>query len=77
MKVKVFLPSGSDKSIMDMDHWVTIEEGTTLRELQRKLKLPVMYRILPLVSVNYRKVNSDYRLKEGDRINFYEMRVGG
>ncbi len=79
MRVSVYLPPyiKSDNNKLDRDGYIELEDGTTLRELFKILKVPLPFGMVHLCRVNYEKATLNRELKEGDIVSFFAMISGG
>ena len=79
MRVRVYLPPyiNSDHSKLDQDGYIELEEGTTLKELFKVLKVPLPFGMVHLCRVNYEKASLDRELKDGDIVSFFAIISGG
>ena len=77
MRVKVYLPSFGDRTVLDERNTLALPEGATLGDGLRKLRIPVLLRRLPIVVVNHKRAAPSQVLCEGDTIAFVGYHVGG
>jgi len=79
MRVRVYLPPyiKSDNNKLDRDGYIELEDGTTLRELFKILKVPLPFGMVHVCRVNYEKATLNRELKEGDIVSFFAMISGG
>lgn len=77
MRVQVFVPAFAKIELLDDDNFIELNEGCSLRNLQRKLRVPLIYRPFVSCLVNYEKVSFSTKLKEGDVVSFYTVVSGG
>ncbi len=77
IKVKVYAPSFIHNEIPDEDGWVVLQEGASIYDLYKKLKIPLPLRLNFLFSVNYEQAHWDTKLKDGDVISFLFPVSGG
>ena len=77
MRVKIFVPIGCDRTIVDDRSWAEIPEGSTVRDVLRMIKCsPAKAKIL-LVSVNGERAKLGFELHEGDVLGFFSLVSGG
>jgi molybdopterin converting factor small subunit len=77
MRVKVYpLPFLKDDALDEMGN-LEIPDGATLRDVYKKLQVPLLLRPVLLCSVNYEKSSLDRVLQEGDVISFFFPITGG
>jgi molybdopterin converting factor small subunit len=77
MRVKVYpLPFLKDDALDEMGN-LEIPAGATLRDVYKKLQVPLLLRPVLLCSVNYEKSSLDRVLQEGDVISFFFPITGG
>ena len=77
MLVKVYLTAFGDRSVLDAKNMLALDEGATLRDALRKLKIPLVIRRLPIITVNQRRARLADVLHDGDAITFVGYHVGG
>ena len=77
MKVKVYLTSIGDRSVLNDRKELDLPEGATLGTALRKLKIPRLAGHLPLISINSKQASPKVMLSEGDIITFFGVHVGG
>ena len=77
VNVKVYAPLFGDSSILDDHGYLELPEGTTLGDLYRKLKIPLLLRNSLLCTVNYERHKSNRILVDGDIISFIAPVSGG
>jgi molybdopterin converting factor small subunit/DNA repair ATPase RecN len=77
MQVKVYpLPFLNDDALDEMGN-LEVPTGATLRDVYKKLQVPLLLRPVLLCSVNYEKSSLDRVLQEGDVISFFFPITGG
>jgi len=78
MKIKVYAPPfAADLSALDDSGYLDLEEGATLRDVYRALKIPFYLRRILLCTVNYRLTRLSVPLDDGDAVSFFGMIAGG
>jgi len=77
MRVKVYLTSFGDRSALDGKNMLELDEGATLKEALKKLKIPFLISRLPLITVNQKRARLSDVLQDGDSITFIGYHVGG
>lgn len=77
MKVKVYAPMFGDTDPLDDNGYLELPEGTSLGEVYRKLKIPLLLRNSLVCSVNYEPGKRSRKLEEGDIISFIGPLSGG
>ncbi len=77
MKVIVYPGAFCDFQHMDDDGCMELEEGATLGDVYKKLKVPVALRVIGTLLVNYERAGIRKKLKEGDVISFFATLSGG
>ena len=77
IRVKVFPPFGCDRSALDERSWLEIEEGSSVRDVLRIIRLSPLRAKLLLVSVNGERSSLSRELKDGDVIGFISPVSGG
>jgi len=69
LKIKVYAPTYWDLSLLNDDGLMQVNEGASLNDLLRCLKIPKLYRSLLIVSVNYKREKVNYKLQDGDVVS--------
>jgi molybdopterin converting factor small subunit len=77
IKVKVYAPGFIDHEHISKDGYVDLNDGATLYELLKKLKIPPLLRTVMFCSVNYERVPRKTNLKDGDVVTFIFPISGG
>jgi sulfur carrier protein ThiS len=77
VKIKVIAPPFCDQSFLDDRGEAELPSGTRLSGLLGKLKIPLYFKPLILVRVNYEKVPRSTLLTEGDRVSVFWPISGG
>jgi molybdopterin converting factor small subunit len=77
IKVKVYVPAFIDHRQLDVNNSISLDEGATMADLYRKLKIPLPLRLSFLYVVNYEQVKWNTRLKDGDTVTFLFPIHGG
>ena len=77
MRVKVYLTAFGNRSVLDESNMLALDEGATLRDALRKLKIPLVIRRLPIITVNQKRARLSDVLHDGDSITFIGYHVGG
>ena len=77
MKVKVYAPPFLNGDAIDEMGNLEVPTGATLRDVYKKLQVPLLLRPVLLCSVNYEKSRLDRVLQEGDVISFFFPITGG
>lgn len=77
MLVRVYAPAFCDHDLINDKGCVELNEGTTLRGLLKKLKMPILLRKMPIVFVNYDRVKASTVLKDGDTVSIMGMVASG
>ena len=77
MKIKVYAPSFCDQSALDETGTLELPDDSTVRDVYKKLKLPILYRPIVVCAVNHEVVKPSKRLKDGDVVNFLVPIAGG
>ncbi|MBO7689478.1 MAG: MoaD/ThiS family protein [Clostridia bacterium] len=71
MRIEFHGPSICDFSQFEKDGTIEVQDGLTLKQFLKIVKLPMLWaRTLPLL-VNYEKVPLDTVLKDGDIVSSY------
>ena len=77
IRVKVFPLYGCDLSALDERSWMEIEEGSTVRDVLRRIRLNPLKAKLFLLSVNGERSRLSRKLQDGDVIGFFMPVSGG
>lgn len=77
MKVKVYAPAFLNCEEIDEMGNLEVSALATLRDVYKKLQVPLLLRPVLLCSVNYEKSRLDRKLDEGDVISFFFPISGG
>ncbi|KUK73942.1 MAG: hypothetical protein XD91_0283 [Clostridiales bacterium 38_11] len=77
MKIKVYPPTFIKADVLDMDNYIEIDEGGTVRQIYDRLGIPVVLSPLVYCVVNYKKTKLDTPLKKGDIVSFISFLSGG
>jgi len=77
IRVKVMLPGGISRSVLDERGWLEIEEGAELKDLQKKLGLNGVLGKIFKPYVNGMKQPPDTVLKDQDVVSYFSMISGG
>lgn len=77
IRVKVFPPYGCDRSALDERSWMEIEDGSTVNDVLRIIRLSPLRAKFLLVSVNGERTSLSRELRDGDVIGFISPVSGG
>ena len=77
IRVKVFPPYGCDRSALDERSWMEVEEGSTVGDVLKIIRLSPLKAKLLLMSVNGERALLSQKLKDGDVIGFIAPVSGG
>ncbi len=77
MKIEFHGPPMCDFSRMDKNGDIEVPEGTTLKQFLKLVKLPVIWRKVFPVLVNYQKVPMETALNDGDIVSAFSPSGGG
>ena len=77
IRVKVFPPHGCDRSALDDRSWLELEDGSTVRDAARVIRLSPLRAKLLLVSVNGERASLSRELRDGDVVGFFFPVSGG
>lgn len=75
--IEVYAPPICNFDRIDKQGNMLIDEGTTLKEVLKIIKLPLLWRKFALVRVNSDKVSRDYIMKEADVLSIFMPVTGG
>ena len=77
IKILVYAPGFVDHSHINPDGGVLLDQGATLNDLYKLIKLPLPLRLSVFCSVNYEKARWSTPLKDGDTVSFLVPFSGG
>ena len=77
MKVKVYAPSFCDHSSLDDANMMELPENSTVRDVYRKLRIPLIYRPIIACAVNHKVEKRSKKLQDGDVVSFLSIMSGG
>lgn len=77
MQVKVYAPAFLDHKSIDSTGMMEIPPGSTLAEVYKKLKAPLIIWPVLLSSINYEKAALNRTLNDGDVVSIYFPLSGG
>ena len=77
IRVKVFPPYGCDRSALDERSWMKLEEGSTVGDVLKIIRLSPLKAKLLLLSVNGERASLSQKLKDRDVIGFIAPVSGG
>lgn len=77
MRVKVTAPSFCDHSVLDDYGWIEMPSKSVLRDLLKRLKVPLLLRPLLLIQVNYENAAGSVTLHEEDVVTIFWPISGG
>lgn len=76
MKIRVYAPSFCSFKFIDDDGLMELNEKSTVRDVFKKLEVPILYRAVLVFRVNYNRVSLDTVLEEGDVVSFLPLLAG-
>jgi molybdopterin converting factor small subunit len=77
MRVRVFAPAFLDLGAVDDDGYMELEEGSSLNDVYKRLKVPLPLRPILFCTVNYGRERLGVKLKDGDCVSFITPIAGG
>ena len=77
MKIKVYPPPFVKGGILDDDNQLALQDGATLEQVYRLLKIPTIFKPIINCQVNYQKASLNQVLKDGDVVSFIVFITGG
>lgn len=77
MRVRVYPPPFGKADSIDEKGFVDLPEGTTLKALLKRLKVPFRVGMVHLCLVNQEKARLSQVLREGDTVSFLVLLSGG
>lgn len=77
MKVKVYAPMFGDTGQLDDNGYLELNEGASLGDLYKRLKIPLLLRNSLVCMVNYERSRRSRKLAENDVVSFIGPLSGG
>lgn len=77
IKIEVLAPAVCCFDRVDKQGYMEIAEGTTVREVIKIIKLPLLWRVVSFVTVNNDRVDMNYILKDKDVLSVFMPVAGG
>lgn len=77
IRVKVMAPLGISRDVLDERGWIELKEGTTLKELQKKLGLSGVMSKIFKPYLNGERQPASTVLKDRDVVSYFSMIRGG
>ncbi len=77
MRIRVYVPPFADASIIDERGCVRMEDGSTLGDLLKRLRIPLHHLAARFCVVNYEKAGTERVLADGDTVSFFSILSGG
>jgi molybdopterin converting factor small subunit len=77
MRIKVYAPLFGDAEQLDESGYLEMPAGARLRDLYRKLNIPLIMRNAVVCQVNYERCGSGTKLQDGDIVSFIGPLSGG
>ncbi len=77
IKIKVFPPLGISKNVLDERGWIEMNEGSTLKDLQKALGLSGILAKAFKPYLNGEQLPSSTVLKDKDVVSYFSMIRGG
>lgn len=77
IRIEVFAPAICNFDRISREGYMEIQDGTTLREVLKVIKLPLIWRKLSFITVNSEKVDKDYVMRDGDVLSIFTPVAGG
>ncbi len=77
IRVKVFPLLRCDRSALDERSWMEIEDGSTVKDALRRVRISPLRAKLMLLSVNGERAPLSRKLRDGDVIGFFVPVSGG
>lgn len=77
MRIKVYPGPFCSADALDEDGFIELQEGATVGDVLKAVKLPLPLKLMGLYMVNYKKAKQDTRLKDGDIISIIAPMAGG
>jgi molybdopterin converting factor small subunit len=77
MRVKVFAPFFADRSCLEADGWITVEDNCSLTDVLKMMRFPKALAKMMMVSINGVRSATDTVLEDGDVVGFFTLISGG
>ena len=77
MRIKIYATQLCDPSGIDEQGYVTLNEGSTVYGLYKKLKVPFALRPFLFCYVNYERAKLTQKLNDGDVVSMVAILSGG
>jgi molybdopterin converting factor small subunit len=77
MRIKVYAPLFGDSEQLDENGYLELSEGARLRDLYKKLKIPLLLRNSLFCTLNYERCKAESQLADGDIVSFIGPLSGG
>jgi molybdopterin converting factor small subunit len=77
VRVRVYAPPIADHGAIDERGFVELDDGSTLGDLLKRLRVPFGRVAATFCVVNYEKAGSKRVLADGDTVSFFSLLPGG
>jgi molybdopterin converting factor small subunit len=77
VRIRVYVPAFADASAIDERGFVHMEDGSTLGDLLKRLRIPLGRIAAAFCVVNYEKSGTGRVLADGDVVSFFSILPGG
>ena len=77
IKVRVMLPPGWSKKMLDERYWLELEDDATLADALAAVKMPRLLAKAFFVCINGTLSHSQEKLNDGDSISFFPIVSSG
>ena len=77
IKVRVTLPFGWNRKMLDERNWLSLPEGAKLADALRAVKIPRLLARTMFVCVNGVLSKTNTPLNDGDSVSFFPIPFGG
>ena len=77
IKVRVMLPPGWSRKMLDERYWLQLNDGAKLSDALGAIRMPKLVARAFLVCVNGALSKTNTELRDGDSISFFSVAHGG
>lgn len=77
IRIRIYAPAFVDRSAIDINGFMDLDDGATLRHVYKKLRVPLLLRPVLYCTVNYDPAKMSTVLQDGDIVSFLAPISGG
>ena len=77
IKVRVMLPPGFKRDMLDERNWIELPDGATLSAALKAVRVPKLLAKTMFVCVNGALLKTNTMLNDGDSVSFFPIAHGG